>query len=162
MAGSATSTATAAARAAKGLARRGGRLGLAPHPPRRSAGARLRRARPRLRPRRSGRRRGRARSRRAGRDRPRDRCRARMPARAARERPQHGENRRRGHQREQEPQRHGGLTSRRPPRRNAEDQSPEKAWQFRPLPPSARPWRRYRRPWRAGPHIRSRTAWRRI
>ena len=73
--------------------------------PRRAAGAKPRPARPPLRVRRSGRPPGRVRSRRAGRDRPH--IAAGRRGRAA-ERPQHGENRRRRHQRQQEPERHGG------------------------------------------------------
>ncbi len=48
---------------------------------------------------------------------------AALVAPLAPERPQHGEDRRRGHQREHEPERHGGFTSRRPAGRNAEDQN---------------------------------------
>ena len=57
--------------------------------------------------RRSARPRGRGRSRRAGRDRPRHRCRTADSARCRGKRPEHGEDRRRRHQRQHEPQRHG-------------------------------------------------------
>ena len=91
------------ARGARQAAADGASTPSAPCRPPPAGGATPRRAPPPLRRRRSGRPRGRARFRRAGRDRPPRRCRAAATRAGAAERPQHGQDRRRRHQREHEP-----------------------------------------------------------